>query len=196
MSNEAILAKVRNLPIMQSSKPPSFTDVADSAVILCRELPEDADSKICVYDAFVNVIESKVASVKQTAERKEWMKLFEIIKNDGKNLINMASNIEFDTRAFAAASAEKRTVQAVKCCCSVLSILFSAISKKQSPTLPPTPPPSPSSESIPEITSIENDKGETLIVHDMGINVAIVKETIVSKTEVIYETSHINVDTK
>ena len=120
------------------------------------------------------------------------MKLFQLVKNDGKAILDMASNVEFDPRAFAAASAEQRTVQVVKCCCSVFSILFSALSKKTVPSTPPTPPPSPSSESTPEILSVENEKGETLVVHDMGVTVAIVKETIVSKTKVIYETTHIS----
>lgn len=196
MSKEEIVAKVKSLPIMQTSTPPTFADVAESAVTVCRELPEAAESKIGVYDAFVHVIQDKVVTVKNTAERKEWMKLFQLIKNDGKAILDMASNVEFDPRAFAAASAEQRTVQVVKCCCSALSILFSALSKKTASPTPPTPPSSPSSESTPEIVSIENEKGETLAVHDMGVTVAIVKETIVSTTEVKYETTHISVDNK
>ncbi len=195
MSTEDIVVKVRNLPIMNGSKAPSFADIAESAVTVCRELPEAAESKMGVYDAFVNVIEEKVATIKGTTERKEWMKLFQLVKNDGKAIIDMASNVEFDARAFAAASAEQRTVQAIKCCCSIFSLIFSAISKKTEQSAETkAPPPSPSSDSIPELVSIENEKGETLVVHDMGVNVAIVKETIISKTEVVYETTHIQVD--
>lgn len=192
MSKEELVAKVKSLPIMQTSTPPTFADIAESAVTVCRELPDAVESKMGVYDAFVNVLEDKIATVKGTAERKEWMKLFQLIKNDGKTIIDMASNVEFDPRAFVAASAEQRTVQVVKCCCSILSILFSALSKKTVSPPPPTPPSSPSSESTPEIVSIENEKGETLTVHDMGVTVAIVKETIVSTTEVKYETTHIS----
>ncbi len=192
MSKEELVAKVKSLPIMQADTPPTFADIAESAVTVCRELPKAAESKMGVYDAFVHAIQDKVATVKGTAERKEWMKLFQLVKNDGKTILDMASNVEFDPRAFASASTEQRTVQVVKCCCSALSILFSAISKKTASPPPPTPPSSPSSESTPEIVSIENEKGETLIVHDMDVTVAIVKETIVSTTEVKYETTYIS----